>query len=157
MVDSPRIDTAQRLIHASAGAVWSAFADAQAWTHWLPPSDMTCEIEQFDFREGGGYRLALIYQDEEIAGKSGEHRDISSGTFLKLVPNERMVQLVEFDADDPQFAGSMRMTWQLDQENAGTRVTISAEDVPPGISPEDHAEGMNSTLENLTRLVENEP
>ncbi len=34
----------------------------------------------------------------------------------------------------------------------GTLVTIEATDVPPGISPEDHAVGLASSLENLAGL-----
>lgn len=154
MADAERIDTTSRFIHASAEAIYRAFADVASWQQWLPPTGMSCEIEQFEFREGGGYRLALVYAHESIAVKSGEHRDVSSGTFASLVPNRRMVQRVQFDSHDAAFAGEMTMDWQLDPEPDGTRVTIRATDVPAGISPGDHKEGMRSTLENLAKYVE---
>jgi hypothetical protein len=37
---------------------------------------------------------------------------------------------------------------------AGTRVDIIADDVPDGISADDHAAGLASSLENLARYVE---
>lgn len=151
-----RVDKASRVIHSSAETVYSAFADTDAWVHWLPPTGMTCEIEQFDFHEGGQYRIALLYQDDSIAGKSGDHRDVTTGTFVELIPNHRMVQAVEFESGDPAFAGRMIMTWQLEPMGGDTRVTICAKNVPEGISPQDHAEGMQSTLENLARFVERE-
>ena len=36
----------------------------------------------------------------------------------------------------------------------GTRVVITADDVPNGISAEDHATGLASSLANLARHVE---
>jgi Activator of Hsp90 ATPase homolog 1-like protein len=56
---------------------------------------------------------------------------------------------VEFESDDPAYSGTMRMTWSLDPVEAGTRVEIRAEDVPPGISAEDHAAGLASSLRKL--------
>lgn len=155
MASRERVDTASRMIMASVEAVYAAFADPEAWTQWLPPTGMICEIAEFDFREGGRYRLTLTYTDQTGYGKSSDDTDIVQGTFAELVPNSRMVQLVEFASDDVAFSGTMHMNWSLTPEATGTRVTITAEDVPPGISPEDHATGMNSTLENLARYVEN--
>lgn len=39
----------------------------------------------------------------------------------------------------------------------GTLVTIRAEDVPPGIRPEDHADGMNSSLDKLAAFLSDQP
>jgi hypothetical protein len=46
------------------------------------------------------------------------------------------------------------MTWALEPVDGGTLVTIRADDVPRGISAEDHAAGMAASLENLARFVE---
>lgn len=46
-------------------------------------------------------------------------------------------------------AGTMTMTWEVAPTDGGTRVDITAVDVPDGISPEDHAAGLNSSLGNL--------
>jgi hypothetical protein len=61
---------------------------------------------------------------------------------------------VDFVSDDPAFAGTMTMTWELSANNSGTRVEIRADDVPAGISPEDHAIGMASSLANLATYLE---
>jgi Activator of Hsp90 ATPase homolog 1-like protein len=66
-----------------------------------------------------------------------------------LVPNKRMVQEVDFVSDDPAFAGTMRMTWPLTPVDGATLVEFIAEDVPDGISAEDHASGLSSSLSNL--------
>ena len=46
------------------------------------------------------------------------------------------------------------MTWEVAAVNAGTRVDIVAEDVPDGVSAEDHAAGLASSLTNLAAYVE---
>ena len=51
------------------------------------------------------------------------------------------MQAVDFVSDDPRFAGTMTMTWAVSEAGDGTRVDIRADDVPDGISAEDHAAG----------------
>jgi hypothetical protein len=60
---------------------------------------------------------------------------------------------VDFQSDDPSVAGTMTMTWSVTEVDGGTRVDIRADDVPPGISAEDHAVGMNSSLANLAAYL----
>ena len=66
----------------------------------------------------------------------------------------RVVQAVDFVADDPGFAGTMTMTWEVSATDEGTRVDIRADDVPVGISAEDHAVGLASSLANLEAYVQ---
>ncbi len=67
-----------------------------------------------------------------------------------------MVQAVDFVSDDPSYAGTMTMTWAVTAVEAGTRVEIRADDVPDGISAEDHAVGLASSLANLDAYVRGE-
>jgi hypothetical protein len=64
------------------------------------------------------------------------------------------VHAVDFVSDDPAFAGTMTMTWQVAATESGTRVDILAEDVPDGIASKDHAAGLGSSLANLARYLE---
>jgi len=48
----------------------------------------------------------------------------------------------------------MTLTWAVIAVEAGTRVDIVAEDVPDGISAEDHAAGLASSLTNLATYLE---
>jgi len=130
--------------------------DPEALVSWLPPTGMKGRIDAFDPREGGNYRMALTYEqpDHSAPGKASEHADIVRGRFLELIADQRIVQQVEFESDDPAFAGTMKMTWTLTAVPGGTEVAIICEDVPAGIRQEDHAAGMNSTLENLAAFVE---
>jgi hypothetical protein len=62
-------------------------------------------------------------------------------------------RLVKFDSDDAALSGEMIMTWSFEPPVAGTMVTITAENVRPGIGQDDHRAGMRSSLENLAKYV----
>jgi uncharacterized protein YndB with AHSA1/START domain len=151
-----RVDSASRLIRATPHAIYQAFIDPGALVRWLPPGSMKGTIDVFDPREGGEYRITLTYDrtDHPAQGKTTDHADVTRGRFLRLVPDRMVVQSVQFESDDPQFAGEMRITWLLEPRDDGTLVTVTAEDVPPGITPEDHQAGFTETLANLARFVE---
>ena len=96
-----------------------------------------------------------MYNDDSPAsGKATQDSDVVEARFVDVVPNLCVVQTVNFVSDDPAFAGTMTMTWDLKAETGGTRVVVRADDVPPGISPEDHNVGMRSSLANLATFVE---
>ena len=149
-----RTDTGSRVIAAPPDRVYAALVDPDALTSWLPPAGMHARFEHFDARPGGSYRMVLAYADGRGApGKSSADSDIVEARFVDLVPGTRVVQAVDFVADDPAFAGTMTMTWELTAVDAGTRVDIRADDVPAGISAEDHAAGIASSLANLAAYL----
>jgi uncharacterized protein YndB with AHSA1/START domain len=152
----PRVDVATRLVATSAQVVYRALVDADALAAWLPPEGMTAHLEGFDPRVGGGYRMTLTYDDPTHAtpGKASEHSDVVYSRYVDLVPDQRVVQVVEFDSEDPAFAGAMTMTWSLAPVPGGTEVTIRCDDVPDGIGREDHEAGLASSLANLAAFTE---
>ena len=147
---SARTDTASRLIPATSDAIYAALIDPDALMSWLPPDGMSGRTLLFEPWQGGRYRIELTH-DADGAGKTTTRADISAGRFLLLEPGRRLVQSVEFESDDPAFAGQMIMTWSLDPAPGGTNITITAENVPAGISADDHAVGLASSLANLDR------
>jgi uncharacterized protein YndB with AHSA1/START domain len=135
------------VIAAPPGRVWAALVDPGALMAWLPPGGMTGRFERFDARPGGSYRMVLTYSDASGApGKATAESDIVEARFVDIVPGQRVVQAVDFVSDDPAYAGTMTMTWKVTAVDAGTRVDIVAEDVPDGVSAEDHAAGLASPL-----------
>jgi uncharacterized protein YndB with AHSA1/START domain len=151
----PRTDSGSRVIAASPERVWAALADPEALLAWLPPGEMTASFERFDARPGGSYRMVLTYPDASGApGKATADSDIVEARFVDIVPGQRIVQAVDFVSDNPANAGTMTMTWQVTEVDAGTRVDIIAEDVPDGISAEDHAAGLASSLTKLAAYLE---
>jgi uncharacterized protein YndB with AHSA1/START domain len=151
-----RTDSASRVIMASPRTIYKAFMVPENLVSWLPPKGMKGHIYVFEARDGGAFRMSLTYvgTNHSTPGKTSEHADVVQGRFLKLVPDERIVQLVEFESKDPAFAGAMTMTWTLTAVPEGTEVTIVCENVPEGIRQDDHDEGLRSSLENLAAFTE---
>ena len=150
-----RTDTASRVIAAAPDRVYAALVDPEALTAWLPPDGMSGRFERFDAKPGGSYRLVLTYADASGApGKTTADSDVVEARFVDVVEGVRVVQAVDFVSDDPAQAGTMTMTWEVTAVDRGTRVELRAEDVPAGISADDHAAGMTSSLADLAEHVE---
>ena len=64
------------------------------------------------------------------------------------------MEAIEFETQDPGFAGEMTMTVRLAEVNGGTEVSLFYENVPSGIRPEDNEMGSRQSLEKLAALVE---
>lgn len=147
-----RTDRARRTIAAPLDRVFSALVDRAALEAWLAPDGMTARFERFDPRPGGSYRLILTYDRAPAGGaKASPDTDVVEARYLDIVPGDRVVQAVEFESTDPAFAGTMTMTWSVRAAAGGTTVEIVAEDVPDGITADDHAAGMASSLAHLAR------
>jgi uncharacterized protein YndB with AHSA1/START domain len=150
----PRTDKGSRVVAAPPDRVYAALVDPDALTAWLPPEGMSGRFERFDVRPGGSYRLVLTYADASGSpGKATAGSDVVEARFVDVVPGVRVVQEVDFVSDDPAYAGTMTMTWEVAAVDGGTRVEILAEDVPDGISAEDHAAGLASSLANLAAYL----
>jgi uncharacterized protein YndB with AHSA1/START domain len=150
-----RTDSAARVIPASPDRVYAAMVDPEALAAWLPPSGMAGRFERFDFKAGGSYRLVLTYSDASTStGKSTPNSDIVEARIIELVSGKRVVQAIDFVSDGPASFNTMTMTWQITAAGEGSLVEFRADDVPPSVSVEDHAAGLNSSLENLARFLE---
>jgi uncharacterized protein YndB with AHSA1/START domain len=151
-----RTDSASRIIQASPQMIYDSFIDPKAYIAWLPPKGMKGDIQQYNAQAGGTYRMSLTYTDlsHSAQGKSSEHVDIVEGKFLELIPDEKIVQLAVFESDDPDFAGDMIISWLFEKVREGTKVTVVCDNVPAGITKEDHNVGLNESLDNLAAFVE---
>lgn len=149
-----RTDRAGRVIAAPPATVYRALLDPAALEAWLPPEGMRGRIERWDPRPGGGFRMILTYLDPaDSPGKTSDATDVVDVGFAALEPPRRVVQRAVFSADDPSFAGTMTMTWDLAPAGDGTEVTVTATDVPPGIDQAVHEAGIASSLANLASFV----
>lgn len=149
-----RTDRAFREIAAPPAEVFEAMVGRESLLAWLPPSGMVGRFERFDLRSGGSYRLVLTYAEGSgEVGKTGAGSDVVEARVVEVIDGVRVVQQIDFESEDPAYAGTMTMTWSLTPTDAGVRVEIRAEDVPEGISARDHTTGMTSSLANLDAYV----
>ncbi|GAB2965766.1 SRPBCC family protein [Amycolatopsis acidiphila] len=144
-----------RRVRAPRAVVYRALVDADAIARWRVPDGMTSQVHEFEAREGGRFRVSLSYDAPDRAGKTASHTDTYHGHFAKLVPDEQVVEVFEFEADDPALGGEMTMTTTLaDAPGGGTEVLIVHDGIPESVPPADNETGTRMALDNLAALVE---
>jgi uncharacterized protein YndB with AHSA1/START domain len=141
------------LLPAPRAAVYRALLDPAAVVRWRVPEGMTSQVHEWDAREGGAVRVSLTYTAPDRTGKTSAHTDTYTGRFVRLVPDEEVVEADEFETDDPGLRGEMTMTITLTDASAGTRLVAVHEGLPPGVSPADNETGWRSALDRLAALV----
>ena len=117
---------------------------------------MTSYVHAFDAREGGSFRISLTYDAPTGTGKTTEHTDTYHGRFVKLVPGEQVVEMMEFETAMDSMRGEMTVTFTLTDADGGTDVLAVHDNLPPGLSPADNETGWQMALDKLAALVEAE-
>ena len=143
-----------RHINAPRAEVYRALLDAGAIAAWRVPTGMTSHVHEFDARQGGAFRISLRYDAATAAGKTTAHTDTYHGRFVKLVTNEQVVEVLEFETTDPELRGEMTVTTTLADADGGTDVLVVHEGIPDGVPTADNDTGTRMALENLAALVE---
>lgn len=145
----------RRHVHAPRAAVYRALLDAPAVATWMVPTGMTSHVHAFDPREGGAFRISLTYDAPTATGKTTAHTDTFHGRFVRLVPDEEVVEVVEFETADPALRGEMTITFALaDSDGGGTDLLAVHDRLPRGLSAADNEAGWRSSLAKLAALVE---
>ncbi len=73
---------------------------------------------------------------------------------MRLVPNEQVEQVLEFETADPAMRGEMTITFALADADGGTDIVAVHDRLPPGLSPADNETGWRMSLDKLAALVE---
>jgi uncharacterized protein YndB with AHSA1/START domain len=144
-------------VNAPRARVYAALVDPDAIARWKVPAGMSCQVHAFDAREGGAFRISLTYDAPTGAGKTSGRTDTYHGRFVELVPDERVVEVDEFETDDPSLRGEMTVTITLTDADGGTDVLGLHEGLPPGVPVADNEAGWRSSLARLAALVEGDP
>ncbi len=136
-----------RVLRATPDKIYRAFLDADAMSKWIPPHGFTGKVHQIDARVGGTYRMSFTNFTTGAAHSFG-------GTYLELVPHERLRYTDKFD--DPNLPGEIQVTITLKKALCGTEVNIVQEGVPAVIPAEMCYLGWQESLSQLAALVEPE-
>jgi uncharacterized protein YndB with AHSA1/START domain len=131
--------------------VYRALTDPATIARWRFPEGMTSVVE---VQEDGGFRVTLTYEDPDGQGKTTAHSDTYRARFTRLVPDELVVEVDEFEAADPQLVGEMTVTISLRDRDDGTELLAVHEGVPSGVAPEDNELGWRMALDRLAALLD---
>ncbi|HEU5102214.1 MAG TPA: SRPBCC family protein [Roseiflexaceae bacterium] len=143
-------------VNAPRATVYRALLDARAIATWMVPQGMTSQVHTFEAREGGLFRISLTYDQPTGTGKTTAHTDTYHGHFVRLVPNERVVEVMEFETADESMRGEMTVTFTLSDANGGTDILAVHDNLPPGVAPADNETGWRMALDKLAALVESQ-
>lgn len=145
-----------QIVKAPRAVVYQVFLKPEAVASWLAPDLMSGHMELFEPQVGGKFRMSLTYLDQAAAprGKTTENTDTFEGKFVELRPNEQIVWVVEFESQQADFAGEMKITWSLKDVDGGTEVAVLFENIPMGIRLEDNELGSRQSLRKLAAYVE---
>jgi uncharacterized protein YndB with AHSA1/START domain len=145
---------ASRHVNAPRASVYRALLDPRAIAKWKVPEGMTCHVHAFDASEGGIFRISLTYDEPTGTGKTTAQTDTYHGRFVKLVPNEQVVEVMEFETSDAAMRGEMTVTYTLTDAGGGTDLLAVHDNLPPGLSPADNETGWRMALDKLAAFVE---
>lgn len=134
-----------RVLRATPERVYKAFIDPEAKAKWLPPNGFTGKVHSIDARVGGSYKMSFTNFSTGASHSFG-------GTYLEMVPGERLVYSDRFD--DPNLAGEMRVTVTFREVFCGTELKIVQEGIPDVIPAEACCLGWQESLVLLGKLVE---
>jgi uncharacterized protein YndB with AHSA1/START domain len=136
-----------RVLRAPPERVYRAFLDADARAKWLPPNGFTGKVHESNATVGGSYRMSFTNFSNGQSHSWG-------GTYLELVPNERLRYSDRFD--DPNLPGEMTVTVTLEAVSVGTGLNVVQEGIPDAIPVEMCYLGWQESLVLLAKLVEAE-
>jgi uncharacterized protein YndB with AHSA1/START domain len=136
-----------RVLTAKPDKVYRAFLDADALTRWMPPNGFTAKVHSIDTTVGGSFKMSFTNFSTGSSHSFG-------GTYLELVPNERLRYTDTFD--DPNLPGEMEVTVLLTHVSVGTEIAITQSGIPEMIPLAACYLGWQETMLNLARLVEPE-
>lgn len=136
-----------RVLATRPEKVYRAFVEPDAIASWLPPFGFLCTVHDLEAREGGKHRMSFR---NFTTGNSHSF----GGTYLELVPGEKLVYTDSFD--DPSMPGEMKVTVTLKGVSVGTELSIEQQGIPEMIPPEACYLGWQESLRKLAKLVEPE-
>ena len=136
-----------RVLRTTPDRVYRAFLDSDALVKWMAPNGFTAKVHHLEPRVGGTYKMSFT---NFTSGKSHSF----GGTYLELVPNERIRNTDKFD--DPNLPGEMQVSVTFKKVLVGTEMTIVQENLPDVIPVEACVLGWQESLTLLAQLVEAE-
>ena len=134
-----------RVLKAPAARVYKAFLDPAALCKWIAPAGYTCTVHGLDAKVGGTFKMSFTEFDSGGSNSFG-------GTYLELVPHERLVYTDVFD--DPNLKGEIKVTVVLKKVMCGTDLSITQAGVPDIIPEEMCHLGWQDSLKQLAQFVE---
>lgn len=142
--------TVVRRLRASPQAVFDACTDPAKLRLWFGPARFTVTHMEADARVGGRLFFRMT-GPEGVAAAEGLYRVVD--------PPRRIVlgwTWVEGPAVAAQGASASLVTFALEPDGTGTRLTLTHEGLPDEAEARSHEDGWSEALEKLATLIDKE-
>lgn len=148
--------TAERELHitrvfdAPRELVFQAFADPERALHWMGPRDFPAVRTTADVRPGGAWRTCLRALD-------GRPDLWSGGTYLEVIPNERLAYTFAWDLEGGGHGPETVVTITFaDRADDKTLMTFRQRAFDTRSNRDGHHLGWNSGFDRLADYLEKE-
>lgn len=135
------------VLKANPEKVFRAFSEPFAMASWFPPNGFVCQVHEFEFKEGGKFKMSFI-------NFTTGHANSFGGSYVSIKPNEELTFSDKFD--DPNLPGEMVTQVTLRKVICGTELMIQQSGIPEMIPVEMCYLGWQESLQKLKNLVEPE-
>lgn len=137
--------TLHRVISAPPEKVFRAFSEPTAYASWIPPYGFICEVEQFEFKNGGQFKMAFVnFTTNKKQSFGGMLQEIRQDEFLSYTDR----------FDDPGLPGEITTSVWFKKVTVGTELTVVQENIPEMIPADMCYLGWQDSLDKLRKLVE---
>ena len=135
-----------KFIQADLSLVFEAWMNPLLVEKWFCPEGMKAQVDEWDSRENGGYRISLIDGDDVYT---------TTGIFLKILPMESILITYGWENEEEDEARiETQVKVGFKKLNNGTEISLAHLGIDPD-EVENHKEGWISALENLANQLKN--
>jgi uncharacterized protein YndB with AHSA1/START domain len=128
--------------------VWEACTSAELLGKWFSPAPFHDCIVKADVRVGGRFFFRMTGEPGTFAAE---------GVYREVDPPRRLVLTwtwTEGPPDQPPDGVTSLVTFDIEPDGEGTRLTLTHEGLPDQAQADSHKQGWTETLEKLRRLIE---
>lgn len=143
-VPATQLLSMRRSFKAPKDAVFRAFVDPEKLKLWYGPRGFTIEIDRFEARVGGPYRLCMIAPDQS--------RHWLRGEFLVIEPHDRVVMTWIWEQGDMANVETL-VSVRLAAQGERTELVLEHSRLPSEASARAHEGGWSSSFECLEELM----
>lgn len=135
--------------------VFAAWSNPEMLGQWFGPHSHKCKVEQYEFKEGGQYRIRMIPLEadnacsEEAGGEPGGD-SICVGQFIKIDAPHSIVMSFTWTEGD---MGDTLLTIEFNDNNGETDIVLTHEKIPTEDLRTAHTGGWIGTLECLEEYL----
>ena len=135
--------------NASPEQVFAAWSDPEAVGKWFGPHSHDCNVEQYDFKQGGRYQIRMIPKGEDTeCGGDSTKDSVCAGEFVEIAAPNRIVMSFTWIENGGDI-GDTLLTIEINPAGDGSQLVLTHERLPDEEMRAAHRGGWQGTLECL--------